>query len=88
MADSSHTQNFRSAAAQMASAERLYRDLFDRAPLPLLVLTPDCRIVNGNDAYLKATGRGRDTLAGLDMFEAFPDSPHDPDLTGILDRAD
>ncbi|WP_336492615.1 PAS domain-containing protein [Methylobacterium nigriterrae] len=83
MADASHTPNFRSAAAQMHLAEGLYRDLFDRAPLPLLVLTPDCRIVNGNNAYLTATGRRCDTLAGLDMFEAFPDSPHDPEADGV-----
>ncbi|MDR7038583.1 PAS domain-containing protein [Methylobacterium sp. BE186] len=83
MADASLAPNVRSAAAQMHGAERLYRDLFDRAPLPLLVLTPECRIVNANDAYLAATGRRRDTLAGLDMFAAFPDSPHDPQADGV-----
>ncbi|MEA1832566.1 PAS domain-containing protein [Methylobacterium durans] len=83
MADARHTPNFRSAAAQMQQAEGLYRELFDRAPLPLLVLTPDCRIANANDAYLTATGRQREALAGFDMFEAFPDSPHDPQADGV-----
>jgi PAS domain S-box-containing protein len=83
MADASHTPNFRAASAQMQQAEGLYRDLFDRAPLPLVVLTPDCRIANANDAYLKATGRQREALAGFDMFEAFPDSPHDPQADGV-----
>ncbi|MGH1574990.1 PAS domain-containing protein [Methylobacterium sp. P31] len=83
MADAAHMPNFRSAAAQMAQAESLYRGLFEHSPLPLLVLTPECRIANANDAYLSATGRRRDTLAGLDMFVAFPDSPHDPSADGV-----
>ncbi|GJE46596.1 hypothetical protein [Methylobacterium soli] len=78
MADASHTPNIRSAAAQMQQADSIYRSLFAGAPLPLLVLTPDFRIVNANETYLTATGRGRAGLAGLDMFEAFPDSPHNP----------
>lgn len=83
MADASHTPNFRSAVAQIEQAESLFRGLFERAPLPLLVLTPDSRIVNANDAYLSATGRRRDALVGLDMFVAFPDSPHDPTANGV-----
>lgn len=83
MADAAHTPNFRSAAAQMAQAESLYRSLFEHAPLPLLVLTPECRIANANDAWLTAVGRRRDEVAGLDLFVAMPDSPHDPGATGV-----
>lgn len=67
----------------MRQAEGLYRGLFEHAPLPLLAVTPDLRIVNANDAYLSATGRRRDALAGLDMFDAFPDSPHDLAADGV-----
>jgi PAS domain S-box-containing protein len=83
MADAAHTPNFRSAAAQMAQAESLYRSLFENSPLPLLVLTPECRIANANDAWLTAVGRRRDEVAGLDLFVAMPDSPHDPGATGV-----
>ncbi len=83
MADAADRPNFRSAAAQMAQAESLYRGLFEHAPLPLLVLTPECRIANANDAWLTAVGRRREDVAGLDLFVAMPDSPHDPGATGV-----
>lgn len=83
MTDASHVPNFRSAAAQMRQGESLFRGLFERAPLPLLVLTPDLRIVNANDAWLTAVDRRRDALVGLDLFVAMPDNPHDPGATGV-----
>lgn len=83
MADGTHILNVRSPAARMRHAEAAYRRLFEQAPLPLVVLTCDLRIANANDAYLAATRRGRESVAGLDMFDAFPDSPHDPYATGV-----
>jgi PAS domain-containing protein len=66
---------FRSSAQLMRDAEALYAELFEASPLPLLVLTPDLRIANGNAAYCEATFHDPDRLAGLPMFEAFPDPP-------------
>ncbi|MGX1168229.1 PAS domain-containing protein [Bradyrhizobium sp. USDA 372] len=67
--------NFRSPAAVMAEAQNVWRRLFEHSPLPILVLAPDLRIVDANESYLREVSRSRETLAGLDMFEAFPDNP-------------
>ena len=67
----------------MLQGERLFRSLYDRTPLPFLVLTPELRIVDANEAWLSAVGRRRDALAGLDLFVAMPDSPHDLGATGV-----
>jgi signal transduction histidine kinase/DNA-binding response OmpR family regulator len=48
------------------------------APHPYMLLAPDLTILWVNDAYLQATGRTRDAIVGLGLFEAFPGGPHDP----------
>lgn len=60
----------------MAEAQNAWRRLFEHSPIPVLLLTPDLKIVNANESYLREVIRSRDTLAGLQMFEAFPDNPH------------
>jgi PAS domain-containing protein len=60
-----------------------YRMVFQRIPLPLLVLTPGFVIADMNEAYLRAAGRSRDQLLGRDVFAAFPDNPADPEATGV-----
>jgi signal transduction histidine kinase len=60
-----------------------YRRLFEATPTPYLILTPEFRIVEVNQAYLDATMRSRDSLVGEGIFDAFPDNPDDPEATGV-----
>jgi PAS domain S-box-containing protein len=73
----------KSKSAQQRDAAKVYAAIFANAPCPFLVLTPELQIVDGNPAYLAATGQSRDGLVGLDMFEAFPDNPADPLADGV-----
>lgn len=59
----------------MTSAEIDFEELFDAAPNPYLVLDADLVIHHANRAYLRATGRTREELAGRCILEAFPDTP-------------
>ncbi|QNM81920.1 PAS domain-containing protein [Sphingomonas sabuli] len=52
-----------------------YQGLFDAAPNPYVLMAPDLTIVTMNDAYLKATMRERDDIAGKSMFDTFPSDP-------------
>ena len=83
MGNASDRPNFRSAAARLRQAQDVSRRLMEQAPIPVMVLSQDLRIVDANPAYLRAVSRHRDSLAGRPMFEAFPDSPHDPVPTGV-----
>ena len=49
-----------------------YHQLFEQSPNPYMVLDRDLRYVDMNQAYLDVTGRGRDQLLGVPIFEAFP----------------
>jgi PAS domain S-box-containing protein len=60
-----------------------FRALFEAAPDPYLIVSPDFSIVAVSDAYLRATMTTRDGLLGRGMFEAFPDNPDDPRPTGV-----
>ena len=60
-----------------------YQALFGAAPAAMLVIDPDLVIVDANEAYLAATMRTREQLAGRPVFEAFPDNPDDPDASGV-----
>jgi hypothetical protein len=62
----------------------LHRDtVFQSLPRPTLVLDTDFVIRAANQAYLSATARSADALVDMDMFEAFPDNPEDPDADGV-----
>ena len=69
-------------AHKQVSAED-FRRLFEQAPTPLLVLTPDLTIVAVSEAYLAATMTRREAILGRNLFEVFPDNPTDPDATGV-----
>ena len=60
----------------MTEAQNAWRRLFEHSPVPVLLLTPDLKIVNANESYLREVMRSREALAGMQMFEAFPDNPH------------
>ncbi|MHA4820101.1 PP2C family protein-serine/threonine phosphatase [Streptomyces aculeolatus] len=62
-----------------------YKALFMAAPSPNLVLGPDLVIVDVNEAYLRVTGRSREDLIGLYLFDAFPRNPADPHASGVQD---
>jgi hypothetical protein len=68
--------NFRSPEALMADAQDAWHRLFEHSPVPVLLLTPDLKIVDANESYLREVLRTRDALAGLNMFDAFPDNPY------------
>lgn len=59
----------------MTPAEINFEELFDAAPNPYLVLDADLVIRYANRAYLQATGRTREELAGQYILEAFPVTP-------------
>jgi len=80
--------NFRSPEALMAGAHDAWHRSFEHSPVPILLLTPDLKIVNANDAYLGVVSRSRDALAGLDMFDAFPDNPHLTLADGVANLAE
>jgi len=55
-------------------------------PIPFLVMTPDLVIVEANDAYLTTTGRTRDELIGVPVFEAFPGNPSETEADGGVSK--
>lgn len=57
--------------------------MFTATPSPYLVLDPGLVIVDVNEAYLRATGTGRQDLVGRYLFDAFPDNPATPDAHGV-----
>ena len=60
-----------------------FRVLFESAPGLYLVLTEGLKIVAASDAYLRATMTKRADILGRDLFEVFPDNPHDPAADGV-----
>ena len=55
-----------------------FRALFEAAPNPYVVLTPDLTVVAVSDAYCRATHVARENLIGRRLNEAFPDNPDEP----------
>jgi PAS domain S-box-containing protein len=68
----------KAAEYELRRSRVVFENLFKSLPGLYLVLTPDLKIVTASDAYLKATMTSLDDLAGLGLFEAFPDNPDDP----------
>lgn len=60
-----------------------FHALFQAAPSPYLVLTPEFTIVAANDTYLHATGTVRQDIVGQSIFDLFPHNPRNPDATGV-----
>jgi len=69
--------------AARSHAEPDFRALFESAPAPYLVLTPELKIVAVSDAYLRATMTKREEILGRGLFEVFPDNPDDPNASGV-----
>ncbi|WP_208976591.1 SpoIIE family protein phosphatase [Geodermatophilus obscurus] len=58
--------------------------VFDVAPAPLLLLTPDLVIVHANRARLEATATTLEDTVGRHLFDAFPMRPDDPAADGLV----
>jgi len=59
-----------------------YQQLFDVAPVPLLALTPDFRIVRANRARLESTGTTQADTVGRHLFEVLSANPDDAGADG------
>lgn len=60
--------------------------VFRALPTPFLVMTPDLVIAEANEAYLATTGRTRDELVGVPVFEAFPGNPSEAEADGGVSK--
>jgi PAS domain S-box-containing protein len=82
----------KAAEYELRRSRVVFENLFKALPGLYLVLTPGLKIVTASDAYLKATMTTLEDIAGLGLFEAFPDNPDDPaatstaNLQGSMDR--
>ncbi|MCP4615472.1 MAG: PAS domain-containing protein [Bradyrhizobium sp.] len=67
-----------------------FRDRFEAAPMPLLLLDPGpgMRIVQANDAYAAATMIDPGRVGGEKLFNVFPDNPGDPFADGAANVFD
>ena len=71
--------------SELVKTNQGFMRLFEASPAPFLVLAPDAprfTIREVNDAYLKATMRTRPEVVGHGIFEAFPDNPENPTVSG------
>ncbi|WNV74483.1 SpoIIE family protein phosphatase [Geodermatophilus sp. DSM 44513] len=62
--------------------------VFDEAPAPFLLLTPDLVIVHANRARLEATATTLEDTVGRHLFDVFPLNPDDPGADGVRNVAD
>ena len=57
---------------------------FQSTPNITVLLKPDFTIVAVSDALLTSTKIRREDIIGKELFEAFPDNPHDPTPDGEI----
>jgi diguanylate cyclase (GGDEF)-like protein len=62
--------------------------VFDEAPTPFLLLTPDFTIVHANRARLEVTATTLEQTVGRNLFEVFPMNPQDPAADGLRNLRD
>lgn len=64
-----------------------YAAFFRRAPNPDIVLDPELRIIDMNEAYLAVTMSRREAIVGRNLFEAFPNerTVNDPSVALVRD---
>jgi signal transduction histidine kinase len=68
-----------------ALPSRVFERVFNGSPVGEYLLSPsdDPVILAVNDAFLRASGRTRESLVGQRLFAAFPGNPEDTDDTGV-----
>jgi PAS domain S-box-containing protein len=59
-----------------------YESVFRNLPAPVMVLSPDFRILDSNSAHRALSGKSREELVGQLVFDAFPDNPSEPGVSG------
>ena len=64
-----------------------YARVFDVAPAPFLILTPDFVIVAANQARLESTATTLEDTVGRHLFDVFPLNPDDPAADGVANLA-
>jgi len=67
----------------MAGADLDFKELFEQAPAPYLVLTPELTIVAVSEGYLRATMTRRHEIVGRGLFDVFPDNPAEIAANGV-----
>jgi PAS domain-containing protein len=69
---------------------RQFRDQFEAAAMPLLLIDPGpgLRIVHANRVYTTATTIDLGRAAGEKLFNVFPDNPGDPFADGVANLFD
>jgi len=75
--------NMTPAPPAPAIADIGFDALFDAAPTPYLVISPQLTILAANAAYLAVAGRERASIVGQPLFAAFPDNPAAPHADGM-----
>lgn len=68
----------RTGASPGVDFEAIFRD----APNPYVLMDTDLRIVDMNEAYLRATNSERERIIGQNLFTAFPDGDDSPNSAG------
>ena len=59
-----------------------YKSVFHNLPTPAAVVSPEFIMIDINEAYRQLSGRPREELVGRNVFEAFPDNPAEPGVSG------
>ncbi|WP_406730350.1 PP2C family protein-serine/threonine phosphatase [Streptomyces sp. NBC_01794] len=60
-----------------------YEAVFHALPSAVALLNPQMVYADANEEYLRLSGRTREQLIGLHLFDVFPDNPGDPDASGM-----
>jgi PAS domain S-box-containing protein len=58
--------------------------IFNALPESYVVVDPAGVVVAATDSFLASTGTTRERLLGMDIVEAFPDNPDDPEANGTV----
>ncbi|HET7018560.1 MAG TPA: PAS domain-containing protein [Streptosporangiaceae bacterium] len=66
----------------MTAGQIDYKSVFQNLPTPVMLLSTDFRIIDTNIAHLGLSGKPREELIGALVFDAFPDNPAEPGVSG------
>lgn len=79
-----HMIDMASRAGGIVNASGIdYEAVFQALPGAVALFTTDLVYVDVNEAFLSSMGRTRDQVVGRHLFDAFPDDPKDPGVTGM-----
>ncbi|BFO19543.1 hypothetical protein SHKM778_59310 [Streptomyces sp. KM77-8] len=56
-----------------------YEAVYRALPGMVALLTPDLVYADVNAAFLRGTGRSRESIVGRYLFDVFPENPDDPE---------